>query len=356
MDLYTMFQAIKELAELAGPVGQETAVLDFVQAQWQTLGAITQRTRTGNVLGHVPKPGAPKLLLVAHADELCYLVRSITPDGFLMLANGQAWTRTTDLRNAFTIGARVKVLARGAIIPGVIGSATGHIASLTLRDLPELTWNDLWVDTGLSQAELLARGVTPGTRIIWDVETMQWGDRITGKALDDRVPLAVMGELLRRVPHDRFTWDLTLACTVQEEIGTIGAAALAAHALANNTRYDAAIILEIGLAGDVPTVGEGQMPLALGKGPGLIHKDGLIHYDYALTRALEECAAANSIAIQHAVLGSFGSDGRAFMQADIPSAMIVFPARYTHSPFEMGDLRDIARMVDWLAAFCTSQT
>jgi endoglucanase len=212
------------------------------------------------------------------------------------------------------------------------------------------------VDTGLSQTELLARGVTPGTRIIWDAETVQWGDRITGKALDDRVPLAVMSELLRRVPHDRFTWDLTLACTVQEEIGTIGAAALAAHALANDTRYDAAIILEIGLAGDVPTVGEGQMPLALGKGPGLIHKDGLIHYDYTLTRALEECAAANSIAIQHAVLGSFGSDGRALMQADIPSAMIVFPARYTHSPFEMGDLRDIEGMVGWLAAFCTTQT
>ena len=69
---------------------------------------------------------------------------------FLFLANGQGWARTTDLRNAFTIGSRVKVLGRGGVIPGVIASATGHIASFTLPDFKELTWNDFWVDTGLT--------------------------------------------------------------------------------------------------------------------------------------------------------------------------------------------------------------
>jgi putative aminopeptidase FrvX len=62
-------------------------------------------------------------------------------------------------------------------------------------------------------------------------------------------------------------------------------------------------------------------------------------------------AAQQGIPIQHAVFGSFGSDGRAFTQADIPSAMVVFPARYTHSPFEMGHIGDIEKLVDWLSAF-----
>ena len=39
------------------------------------------------------------------------------------------------------------------------------------------------------------------------------------------------------------------------------------------------------------------MPLHLGRGPALIHKDSLVHYDYALTAALErpdtDLAAAN---------------------------------------------------------------
>lgn len=347
----SLFAEIERLTALAGPVGQEGAVLDAVQARWAALGAATRRTRTGNVLGHIARPDAPKLLIAAHADELCYLVRSVAPSGLLFLANGQGWDRTTDLRNAFTIGSRVKVLARNGPIPGTIASATGHVATLALRDLQELTWNDFWVDTGLPCAELLARGVTPGTRIVWDARAERWGDRVVGKALDDRALLAVMGEWLARADRARLAWDVTLACTVQEEIGTIGAHALAADALASGVRYDAAIALEIGLAGDIPPIGQDTMPLALGAGPVLVHKDALIHYDYALTRALQDCAADAGIAIQHAVFGSFGSDGRAFMQADIPSAMLAFPARYTHSPFEMGDLGDIAALVEWLLAF-----
>jgi len=350
-----MFDLIKQLTELTGPIGQEKIVLDYIENLWQSLGATTERTRVGNVLARRPRPGAKKLLLAAHADELCYLVRYIDANGFLFLANGQTWTRTTDLRNAFTIGSRVKILARSGIIPGVIGAATGHIGSLTLPDFKELNWNDFWVDTGLSREELLARGVTPGTRLVWDAETVQWGDKIVGKALDDRVPLAVMTEVMRRVPADELAWEVTFAATVQEEIGTVGAFALAAREQAGYGPFDAAIIVEIGLSGDIPTVGEKMLPLALGKGPGLIHKDSLVHYDHALTAALEACAAANHIPIQHAVFGSFGSDGRAFIQADIPSAMMVFPARYTHSPFEMGHLGDIEKMVDWLSAFVRTE-
>ncbi|MCA1668759.1 MAG: hypothetical protein LC793_15455 [Thermomicrobia bacterium] len=39
------------------------------------------------------------------------------------------------------------------------------------------------------------------------------------------------------------------------------------------------------------------------------------------------------------------------MKADIPAAMVAFPARYTHSPFETGHLGDIEALVNWLCAF-----
>ena len=66
---------------------------------------------------------------------------------------------------------------------------------------------------------------------------------------------------------------------------------------------------------------------------------------------MERTAAAAGIPIQHAVFGSFGSDSAAFMKADIPAAMVAFPARYTHSPFETGHLGDIEALVNWLCAF-----
>lgn len=343
-----MFDLIKELTELSGPVGQEDAVLERVSALWREAGLTVERSKIGNVHAEVGERG-PRVVMAAHADELTYLVRAIHPDGYLWLAGGQAWTRTLTLRNSFTIGQRVKVLARHRVIPGVIATTTGHLASLSLPDLNELSWRDFWVDTGLTQAELIEAGVTPGTRVIWDATTEQFGPHVVGKALDDRVLLAVMTEIVRRVPASEMGCRLTLAATVQEEIGLVGATALGMR-----DHFDAAIVLEIGLAGDIPGVPDDMMPLRLGEGPVLVHKDSLVHYDYRVTQALEATAADAGIAIQHAVFGSFGSDGAGFMRADIPAGLVAFPTRYTHTPFETAHLGDIEQLVSWLAAFVRS--
>ena len=340
-----MFELIKELTELSGPVGEEGPVLDAVEALWRERGVTTERTRIGNVLGRVGGQG-PKVLMAAHADELCYLVRAIDAEGFLWLANGQAWQRVTSMRESFTIGQRVKVLARSGPIPGVIASTTGHLGNLTLPEPHELNWDSFWVDTGLHPGELLAQGVTPGTRVIWDASTERFGPHVVGKALDDRVLLAVLTEVLDRVPVDEMRCELTVAATVQEEIGLIGASGLAAR-----EEFDAAIALEIGLAGDIPGVSYQKMPIRLGGGPILVHKDALVHYDHRLTSRLEQTAKEASIRIQHAVFGSFGSDGAAFMKADIPAALVAFPARYTHTPFETAHMGDLEDLVAWMCAF-----
>jgi endoglucanase len=339
-----MFELVKRLCELPGPSGQEGPVLDALEALWREAGCRTERTRLGTLLGRFGGSGA-RVLLVAHADELCYLVRSIDPKGYLWLANGQAWTRLVGQRNWFTVGQRVRVLARSGEIPGVIASITGHAATLRLNDRPEFDWDDLWVDTGLTEPELRRRGVTPGTRVIWDATTDRLGDSVVGKALDDRAALAVLCELIRRVPADELGCELMLAATVQEEIGLVGATALAAR-----ERFDAAIVVESGLAGDVPKIGQQALPMTLGGGVVLVHKDSLVHYDHALTARLECLAEAEGLPLQHAVYGSYGSDGAAFMRQDVPAALVSFPTRYTHTPFEMAHLADLEALVALLSA------
>jgi putative aminopeptidase FrvX len=39
---------------------------------------------------------------------------------------------------------------------------------------------------------------------------------------------------------------------------------------------------------------------------------------------------------------------------DIPSALVAFPTRYTHSSFETGHLDDIEALTDWLCSFVRS--
>jgi endoglucanase len=340
-----VFELIKRLCELTGPSGQEGPVLAEVERLWREAGLATERTRTGTLVGRAGGRGR-KVLLLAHADELCYLVRSIDPDGFLWLANGQAWTRTFGPRNWFTVGSRVRVLARSGELPGVIAAVTGHVATLRLPEKTDFDWDDLWVDTGLTRDELTARGVRPGTRVIWDAPCERLGSQFVGKALDDRVGLAAICEVVRRVPAAELGCDLAVAATVQEEIGVVGAAALAAR-----EQFDAAIVVESGLAGDVPKVGQAAVPLRLGGGPALVHKDSLVHYDHALTTRLEQLAGERGIVLQHVVLGSFGSDGSSLMRADVPTALLAFPTRYTHTPFEMGSLIDVEAQVELLAAF-----
>lgn len=340
-----MFDLIKSLCELTGPSGQEGPVTAELERLWSGAGLATERTRTGTLLGRGAGEG-PKVLLLAHADELCYLVRSIDPGGFLWLANGQSWTRAFGPREWFTVGSRVRVLARTGELPGVIAAVTGHVATLRLPTKNEFDWDDLWVDTGLSADELRDRGIAPGTRVVWDQSCQRMGSRFLGKALDDRVGLAAITEVARRVTASERACQLTLAATVQEEIGVVGAAALAAR-----ERFDAAIVVESGLAGDVPRVGEAAVPLRLGAGAALVHKDSLVHYDYTLTARLETLAREQDIPIQHCVFGSYGSDGSAFMRADVPTALVAFPTRYTHTPFEMGDLDDVNALVDLLSAY-----
>jgi endoglucanase len=138
-----VFEQIKELTELDGPVGQEHLVVAAVERQWQAAGLTTERTRIGNLVGRAGGAG-PSLLLAAHADELCYVVRSIDAQGFLWLGSGQVWQRQAPARGWFTLGQPVRVLGRGGPLPGTIATATGHAASLALKELSELTWNDFW--------------------------------------------------------------------------------------------------------------------------------------------------------------------------------------------------------------------
>jgi tetrahedral aminopeptidase len=66
-------------------------------------------------------------------------------------------------------------------------------------------------------------------------------------------------------------------------------------------------------------------------------------------------AAAADLPVQHAVFQNFASDGREWLQEGVPTAMVAFPCRYTHSPYETVDEADLEACVSLLSAFLTSR-
>jgi endoglucanase len=96
------------------------------------------------------------------------------------------------------------------------------------------------------------------------------------------------------------------------------------------------------------------MPVRLGGGPSLVYKDSWTHYDRRVIGRLRDVAIAKGIPVQETIFPGFGSDGAALIRSGIPTALLGIATRYTHAPFEMGDLRDLDGALALLEAFVTT--
>jgi endoglucanase len=341
-----VFELVKELSELPGPTGHEDAVQDWVVERWGSFARDVRRTRVDNVLAHVGGTG-PRLALVAHADELCLLVKSVSDDGFLHL-----WPYSDSLgrppRWFMPIGQQALVVTSRGNVPGIFATATGHVVGGPKSQDKHFEWNDWFIDLGIrSRKEVEDLGIGPGARVIWNPETRRIGRNITGKAMDDRVALAIAtaaGEQL--AGRDDLPFELWLVSTVQEENGLLGASSLA-----DELQLDLAIALDVGLVGDIPGVDECDFPSRLGGGPMIVYQDAMCHYSRRLSDALIAVAQQNDIPVQSAIFQHFGSDGAALIKRGVDSALLTYPTRYTHSPFETVDESDLEHAVALLVAF-----
>jgi putative aminopeptidase FrvX len=347
----SLFALVQELTELPGPIGHEDAVQDWIAADWEPRAQTVARTRVNNVVAHVGGRG-PRLLIQAHADEICLMVKSVSPDGFIHVAMWNAGSPDAPPRWLFAIGQPALVLGADGPVPGLFATASGHVISSQKREAKSFEWNDWFIDIGAATAaEVKALGIRPGSRAIWNPPTRRMGSgtHIFGKAMDDRGGLAIICALLDTIDTGDLAYDLSVASTVQEETGLVGATSLPDHA-----DYDLAIALDVGLCGDVPGVDRLDVSPALGAGPTIVYKDSGVHYSRRLSDQLLDLAAAHGIPTQPAIFQNFASDGEAFIRRGVDTALVAFPTRYTHSPFEMVDERDLNQCVALLAAFVTS--
>ncbi|MBX3071166.1 MAG: M20/M25/M40 family metallo-hydrolase [Thermomicrobiales bacterium] len=347
MSASNLTDTLIELMEIAGPTGQEEPVLSWCRERWSALGAEVTVTPVGNVLAHVAGKG-PRLLIQGHADEIGFVVKSIDERGFVFLTDGQAGSRKIGER--YPVGQTALIIGREKRVEGIFATATGHILSTLPGDSKPLTQNDCFVDIGArSRQEAESLGVHVGAGVVWNPPTRRLGSRIVGKAIDDRVALALMTHVLANIAGNDLAYDLTLAATVQEEIGLVGA-----FSLDRAGPFDLAIAIDNGPLADYPGVDLRELPVTLGSGPALVYKDSWAHYDRRIIYRLLDVAKRAGIPVQECIYPGFGSDGAALIRTGIPTALLALPTRYTHAPFEMLDEADLLGALDLLQAFVTT--
>lgn len=294
--------------------------------------------------GSAKKPR--RLMLEAHADEIGYMVKYISKDGFLSL------DRIGGSDVATARGRRVEILGDKGSVRGVIGNIAIHIREDRDNEkAPKV--HDLWVDLGLGSAEEVAKaGIRVGHPVVYADGVEELGrHRLVGRALDNRIGGFIIAEVMAQLAKGRRPQATVIAVNaVQEEIGGNGAT-MVAHRL----KPDAALVLDVTHATDTPAVDvkkHGQV--SLGGGPSITH--GSANHPEMVARLMEVAKAAK-IPLQHESSSRFtgtDTDSIFIQQGGIPSSLVSLPLRYMHSVVEMADWRDIEQVIELLVGFARS--
>src|SRR3954453_23537734 len=89
MDVTSVLQ---EFCAVSAPSGAETELADVLQARWAPRCAEVRRDAVGNVVARVGGSG-PRVLVQAHMDQIGYVVRHVTEEGFVLLDGAQGARR-----------------------------------------------------------------------------------------------------------------------------------------------------------------------------------------------------------------------------------------------------------------------
>ena len=277
---------------------------------------------------------APSLMIAAHSDEIGGVVKAIEPDGVIR------FERLGGVIETLLVGRAVRIRGHR----GVVGVKAGHITPPAERlSVPPL--RDLYIDLGFdSAAEVEALGVKIGDAVAYEapMRALANPDRLSGKALDNRVCCAMVVELAERLVGVELGCTLHLVVTVQEEIGLRGAR-IVTHRL-NPT---AAIVVDTMPAGGTPDVSATRdLSMGIGAGPviTLVSQGGGggVVAQPGMRDLLLRTASANRIPHQRAIFYGGNSDAASvhLVRSGIPTGIVNIARRYSHSPVETLDIND----------------
>ena len=290
-----------------------------------------------------------RVMIEAHADEIGYIVKHISKEGWLRL------DRIGGSDTATARGRRLDILGDKGHVRGILGNTAIHLRKDDKDEkIPKI--HELYVDVGASDAKEVAKlGIRVGHPAVYADSAEDFGKhRIVGRALDNRIGGFILSQIIASLSRAKKKPQSTVIAVnaVQEEIGGHGAK-MVAHRL----RPDVCVVLDVTHATDTPGIEHAMHgEVKLGGGPSITH--GTCNHPLVIKRLIK-VAEKNKIPLQHeSVSRCSGTDTDVIfnVKEGIPSALVSFPLRYMHSVVEMVDLRDVEKTIELLVAFIESIT
>jgi endoglucanase len=334
-----MEELLKDLMRSRGVSGSESQVRSVINSHVEEHADKIQVDNMGNLVA-TKGSGEKTLMVAAHMDQIGLSVMNVTDEGFI------SFSKVGGVTLQSLMNQRVEVITEdGDSVEGVIGMKPPHLMDSEKRDsLPEK--ESLFIDVGADSAEEVEDdfGIRVGNRIVFDREPSEINGLVTGPAMDNRVGCAVAIEMLKRFDED---YELSVVFSVQEEVGLKGA-----KTAAFKVDPDAALAVDVSIAGDVPGVepnesdiglGDGiELTLIQGEGRGLITSEKVRDW-------MVDTAKNNDRDFNRAVGEGGATDAaKIYLQREgIPTGSVGVPLRNMHSATEVVDPEDMQEAADF---------
>jgi len=325
MDRITL-ELLKELTEAPGLPGYEEPVRRIVNARVRGLAKVSHDKLGSIICEKKGTADSPRVMIPGHMDEVGFLVRGITEEGYLRFSTLGGWWEHVILAQ------RVVVHSRKAELVGIVGSKSPHV--LTPEERAKLVKiEEMFIDVGAKdKKEAMEKfGIRPGDPVvpICPFTPMHNNKLLMGKAFDDRIGVATFVDVLRRLARVKHPNTVFGVGTVQEEVGTRGA-----QTAAESVHPDVALVVDVGIASDGPdTKPEVKDRGVLGKGPQICFLDAGMIPNLKLRDFLVDLAERLKIPYQISMIERGATDGRSIHlhRTGVPTVYIGIATRYVHS-------------------------
>jgi len=317
-------QLLKRMTEAPGVSGFEQEVRRIMREELPA-EAVVEQDNIGSIIARLPGTApAPRVMLAGHMDEIGFMVRHITDEGFLKFVPLGGWW------DQVMLAQRVLVKTHKGDVLGVLGAKPPHLIPREERT-KMVEKRDMYIDIGARSAdEAREAGVRLGDPVIPVSEFSVLANPKTylSKAWDDRVGCALIVQALQALAGSGHPNTVYGVGTVMEEVGLRGART-SAFAVAP----DVAIVLESDIAGDVPGIKPEESAIKLGKGPTVLLYDYMMIPNLKLRDLIIDTAKELDIPLQFSAMEGGATDGAAIHlnERGVPAAVLGVPARHIHS-------------------------
>lgn len=325
---------LKELTEAQSAPGYETDVRAIMHRELEKTSGDVVYDNTGSIFGK--KEGtssSPRIMLAGHMDEVAFMVKEVTKEGYLRFTPLGGWWEQVLLSQ------RVTVVTEQRKFTGVIGSKPPHLLKPEEKK-KVFPMREMFIDIGAGSKEQVKEwGVRVGDPIvpICPYELLPDDDTILAKALDNRVGCYLALQVMKELHAHEHPNVVFSGATVQEEVGLRGA-----ETSPYVVQPDIAFALDVGIAQDGPA-SEGEDKPKLGGGPLITFLDATMIPNTRFRDLIVDTAEAEDIPYQVEVMTGGGTDAgklHLFKQG-VPTAVIGVAARYIHSHVSMVSKKDV---------------